>query len=264
MFFGAESAAAAGADYIRFGSGSRNLIMLPGLGDSLRSVKGMALPMALYYRCFAGAYTVYMISRRPDLPMGASTRDMARDLKAVMDELGIRKASLVGVSMGGMIAQHFAADYPEMVEKLALVVTCPRENPVLLESLEEWTACARRFDHRSFMDSNLRRIYSEGYCRRNRWLVPILGKFTKPNTYDRFFVQAEACRNHDACDRLRHIKAPTLVVGGGQDRSLGVEGSRELAAGICGARLKIYPAGGHGLYEEEKDFLKLIMDFLEK
>ena len=264
MFLQAKNGVAAGADYIRFGSGKKNLIMLPGLGDGLRTTKGTALPMALYYRSLAKEYTVYMFSRKAQLPEGSTTRDMARDLKDAMEELGVKKASLVGVSMGGMIAQHFAADYPDMVEKLVLVVTCGRENPILLESLEEWVACARRNDHTALMDSNLRRIYSENYYRRNKWMVPITGALTKPKNYARFFVMAEACRTHNAWESLSVITAPTLVVGGEQDKSLGGEASRELAARIPGARLKMYPQWGHGLYEEAKDFLTVVTEFLAK
>ena len=142
MLYAAKSGIVSGAEYIRFGTGKKNLILLPGLGDGLRTVKGTALPMALYYRSLAKNYRVYMISRKRNLPTGHSTRDMARDLKEAMEELGIARASLVGVSMGGMIAQHFAADYPQMLEKLVLAVTCARPNPILLESLEEWTDCA--------------------------------------------------------------------------------------------------------------------------
>ena len=264
MLLRAKNGTAAGADYIRFGTGKRNLIMLPGLGDGLRTTRGTALPMALYYRCLAKDYTVYMFSRRTRLPEGHTTRDMARDLKDAMEELGIRKASLVGVSMGGMIAQHFAADYPELVEKLVLVVTCARPNPILLESLEEWIACARSGDHTALMDSNLRRIYSEGYYRKNKWMVSITGVLTKPKSYERFFVMADACRSHDAWESLTAIKAPTLVMGGEQDKSLGAEASREIAARIPGAELKMYPQWGHGLYEEAGDFLPVITDFLGK
>ena len=66
-------------DYIRFGSGSRVLVMLPGLGDGLRTVRGTALPMALLYRKFAKNYTVYVFSRREPLAEGMTTRDMAAD-----------------------------------------------------------------------------------------------------------------------------------------------------------------------------------------
>lgn len=262
MIFHAQNGTAAGADYIRFGTGNKNLIMLPGLGDGLRSTRGTAVPMALYYRCFAKDYTVYIISRKTKLSPGATTRDMARDLQKAMAELGIEKASLLGVSMGGMIAQHFAADYPEMLEKLVLVVTCARETPILLESLEEWVGCARRGDHTALMDSNVRRIYSDAYYRRNKWLIPIMGKLTKPKSYDRFFIQAEACRTHNAWESIPNITVPTLVIGGEQDHSLGGEASRELAARIPGAILKMYPQWGHGLYEEAKDFLPVVMEFL--
>ena len=263
MLYDAKSGVAAGAEYICFGTGKKNLILLPGLGDGLRTVKGTALPMALYYRALAKNYTVYMISRKQHLPQGHTTRDMAEDLKAAMEELGIRSASVMGVSMGGMIAQHFAAAYPGMVEKLILVVTCARPNPVFLESLEEWTDCVCRDDHRALMDSNVRRIYSEHYYRQHKWMIPLMGKLTKPKSYDRFLIQAEACRSHDAWERLPSITVPTLVMGGGQDRALGEEASREIAGRIPGAILKKYPQYGHSLYEEYKVFLPTVMDFLE-
>lgn len=220
--------------------------------------------MALYYYKLTKDYTVYMFSRKRLIPADASTRDMAGDLKTAMEELGIPKASLIGVSMGGMIAQHFAADYPALVERLILVVTCARANPVLLESLEEWTECACKSDHTALMDSNIRRIYSDAYYRRNRWMVPIVGKLTKPESYDRFFTQAAACRRHDSYERLPVIQVPTLVIGGEQDKALGGEASREIASRIPGAHLKMYPQWGHGLYEEAKDFLQLVREFLEK
>lgn len=250
--------------YVCFGSGSKILIMLPGLGDGLTTVKGTALPMALLYRAYAKDYTVYMFSRRNHLPEGSSTRDMARDLKEAMDTLGIKKADLIGVSMGGMIAQHFAADYPEHVRKLVLVVTCAEPNPLLTGSISEWVALASRGDHTAFMDSNVRRIYSAAYYRKNKWLIPLMGRLSRPSSYDRFFIQADACRTHCASNRLTAIAVPTLVIGGEQDQVLGRDASREIAAAIPGARLKMYAEWGHGLYEEAKDFNQIVLDFLRE
>ena len=249
-------------DYIRFGSGQRTLVMLPGLGDGLRSMKGTALPMAFMYREFCKDFTVYAFSRKNELPEGYTTRDMAKDQAEAMAQLGIEKADIFGVSMGGMIAQHLAIDYPEKVNKLILTVTSARPNPILTESIDEWVALAKRGDHAGFMDSNLQRIYSDGYYRRNKWLAPIVGKVTKPKTYDRFFVQANACLTHDAYESLHKIKAPTLVVGGEQDKALGGDPSKEIATRIPGAQLRMYEQWGHGLYEEAKDFNQVIVDFL--
>jgi len=251
-------------DYIRFGTGPKALILLPGLGDGLRTIRGTALPMGLMYRKLAREYTVWSFSRRNTLPEGWSTLDMARDQAQVMEHLGIERAAVVGVSMGGMIAQHLAARFPEKVDRLVLVVTSPRPNPMLTESVEEWVELARRGDHGALMDSNLRRIYSADYYRKNKWLVPLVGKLTKPKSYERFFRQAEACGTHDAWDALPGIAAPTLVMGGGQDLCLGVEPSREMADRIPGAELKVYEQWGHGLYEEAPDFQDTVLDFLRK
>lgn len=251
-------------DYIRFGTGKRILIMLPGLGDGLRSMKGTALPMALMYRALTKACTVYAFSRLNQLPEGYTTRDMARDQVKAMDALGIEKADLLGVSMGGMIAQHLAADYPERVGKLILVVTAARPNPILTDSVREWIGQAKEGNHTALMDSNVRKIYSEEYYRKNKWLIPIMSRVTKPKSYDRFFVQAQACLTHNSFDRLPDIQAQTLVMGGGQDRTLGGEASKEIAAAIPNTQLKIYEQWGHGLYEEEGTFLSAVLAFLNR
>lgn len=251
-------------DYIRFGRGKRILVMLPGLGDGLRSMKGTALPVAFMYRIFTKEFMVYAFSRKNVLPVGYTTRDMARDQAEAMERLGISKADIFGVSMGGMIAQHLAIDYPEKVGKLILTVTSSRPNPILTESIEEWVSCAKRGDHTALMDSNVRRIYSEDYYRKNNWMVPIMGKLTKPKSYDRFFVQADACLTHDAYESLNHIKAPTVVIGGEKDLSLGGDASKEIAAKIPSAELQMYAQWGHGLYEEAKDFNQVVLDFLHR
>ena len=249
-------------DYARFGTGKQYLIMLPGLGDGLRSVKGTALPMALLYRMFAKDYTVFMFSRRQDIPQGFTTRDMARDLASAMDILGIPRADILGVSMGGMIAQHLAADHPEKVGKLILAVTAPCANPRMTECVSGWLEDARRGDHTALMDSNLRLIYSETYYRQNKWMVPIIGKLTKPASYDRFLIQAQACRTHDAKEYLPSIRSAVLIMGGDKDAALGGEASRRMAEIIPGAKLRMYPNGSHGLYDEEKDFARTILEFL--
>ena len=263
MVFDAKNGKINGTEYIRFGRGNRTLIMLPGLGDGLKTVGGTAVPMALMYRMFAKDFTVYMFSRREELPVGHTTRDMARDLADAMDALGIEKADILGVSMGGMIAQWLAIDFPERVGKLILTVTAARPNGVLEESIKEWMEQARAGEHSALMDSNLKRIYSEKYYRQNKWMIPLLGILTRPKSYQRFLILAEACLNHNAYAELASIKAPTFVIGGGKDQAIGLDAAGELAEKIPNATLKIYPQWGHGLYEEAKDFNNLVLNFLK-
>ena len=95
-------------------------------------------------------------------------------------------------------------------------------------------------------------------------MAPVVGCLTKPKSYERFFIQAEACLTHNAAERLPCITAPTLVIGGEKDLALGAESSREIAAAIPNARLMMYPEWGHALYEEAKDFNRTVLDFLEE
>ncbi len=251
-------------DYIRFGSGSKTLIMLPGLGDGLRSVKGTALPMAAMHGKFAAEFTVYVFSRKQPLSCGCTTAHMADDLKAAMDILNISRAHILGVSMGGMIAQHFAVKYPDAVDKLVLAVTTPGGDPVLTQSVSEWIRLAEQGNHTAFMDSNVRHIYSDEYYRRNKWMIPVTGAITKPKSYDRFLLQADACLTHDTQKDLHRISCPTLIIGGEKDKALSPKGSRLLAEHIPHARLHMYSNYGHGLYEEAKDFNDIVLNFLKQ
>lgn len=258
----AENGYAAGADFIRFGKGEKVLFMLPGLGDGLKTVRGTAVPMAWMYRGFSKKFTVYGLSRRRNLPEHYTTRQMAADVAAFMDEMGIEKADVLGVSMGGMIGQWLGVDFPEKIENLVLAVTCPCPNPLITECIGEWVEMAKKDDHVAFMDSNVRKMYSEEYYQKNKLGIPLVAKMTKPDNYDRFYTMAEACLEHDALAELGKIRARTLVIGGEKDICLGGDASRQMADIIPGAKLHMYEQWGHGLYEEARDFNDVVMDFL--
>ena len=130
-------------DYARFGSGRKNLVILPGLSDALTSVKGKALLLAPGYKLFYDAYTVWMFSRRDPLLPGAGIRGMAADQAEALRRLGVEKAAVMGVSQGGMIAQLLAAEHPALVDKLILAVTAPCVNEQIRSCLEGWIACAQ-------------------------------------------------------------------------------------------------------------------------
>ncbi len=252
-----------GMDYAAFGTGDRALVMLPGLGDGLRTVKGMAAPFSWLYREYAGAYRVYVFSRRNELPEGFTIRDMADDQLRAMDALGISRADVLGVSQGGMVAQHLAAARPEAVGRLVLAVTAAWSNDTVQAVVGQWVAWARAGDYQSIVVDTAEKMYSERYLRRYRPFYPILGRMGKPRSLSRFLIQAGACLGHDARGELGNIRCPTLVVGGARDRVVG-DISAELAGSISGSELYVYPELGHGAYEEAKDFNGRVLEFLTR
>ena len=250
-------------DYISFGGGDRPLIMLPGLSDGLKTVKGAAAPFAWMYRAFAKEHKVYVLSRINQLAEGYTTGDMARDTALAMDALGLASARVYGVSQGGMIAQRLALDYPERVERLALAVTASRSNPMLTAAVTRWICMAQQGDYKGLMVDTAESSYSDAYMRTHRWLFPLLGSIGGPKEPSRFILQAQACLSHDAYARLPELRCPTLILGGGADRIVGPQASKELAERIPGSELYIYQGLGHAAYEEAGDFNSRVLRFLE-
>lgn len=268
MFWNAKNAEVDLGDtkmsYVSFGSGEKTLILIPGLSDGLTTVRGKALVLAGPYKLFFDKYTVYMFSRKDRMPEGYSIRNMAEDQATAMEILGIRKACVMGVSEGGMIAQYLAIDHPEMVEKLVLSVTAPGANDVIKESVGRYLECAKRGDHKSLMIATAEDSYSPSRLKSYRKIYPILGMIGKPSDYGRFFINCNAILKFDATDELDKIKCPTLIIGGDEDRTVGVQGSYDLHQKIPESELFIYPGLGHAAYEEAKDFNKRVYDFIER
>ena len=250
-------------DYIRFGKGAKTMIMLPGVGDGLQTVKGMALPFALLYRSLAKDFTVYVFSRRRVLSPGMTTRDMAEDLNGAMEALGLSKAAIVGVSQGGMIAQWLALDHPDKVERLVLVVTLSRPNAVIKDVISRWLQMADQGDYKGIMLDTAERSYSPKRLKQSMLEYKLLGSIGKPKSFDRFRIQAASCLTHDTYDLLDQISCQTLVIGGKEDQIVTGQASVEIAGKIPDCQLFLYEGLGHGLYEEASDFLKRVSEFCQ-
>ena len=251
-------------DYVSFGTGPKKLAVLPGLSDGLMTVRGKALLLCSPYRKHFADYTVYIFSRKNDLPMGTSIRDMAEDQAAALRACGVDRAAVLGVSQGGMIAQHLAAAHPELVEALVLAVTAPCLNDKTEACLRRWMELAERGDHRGLMTDTAEMSYSPAYLKRYRKLYPLLGLVGRPKSYDRFLANAQAILGFDARDELGRIACPTLILAGGEDRIVGREASEELRSRIPGSRLHVYEGLGHAAYEEAADFYDRVFRFLEE
>ena len=250
--------------YVSFGYGEEKMILIPGLSDGLSTVKGKALLLAEPYRLFLKQYTVYMFSRIDSMVPGYSIQNMADDQAIAMTELGIEKASVLGVSQGGMIAQLLASRHSETVGRLVLAVTAPRCNEIISDCVQRWIAFAKAGDHRQLMIDTAEKSYSENYLEKYRRIYPLLGIIGKPSDYARFLTNAEAILGFDATENLRNITCPTLIIGGEDDRIVGVQASYELKRRIENSELYVYSGLGHGAYEEAKDFNKRVYGFLTR
>ena len=205
-----------------------------------------------------------MFSRKNYLPENYSIKEMADDQAEAMKHLGIDRAIVMGVSQGGMVSQYLAANYPDMVEKLILVVTAPYANDTIKSVVTNWIKLANTDTHTDLMLDTAEKVYTEAFYEKNRKYLPVLARFTKPASYDRFLINAHAILNFDARDDLAKIKCPTYIMSGNRDNTVGNDAPYELKAGIAGSEMMIFDGLGHGLFEEDKSFYNKVLDYCNR
>ena len=250
-------------DYVTFGTGKRPLIIIPGLGDGLQTVKGMAMPFSITYRLLAKRYKIYVFSRINELRQGYTTRDMAADVAKAMEALNLDTANVMGISQGGMIAQWLAVDFPERVQRLILAVTTAKPSQLARERIEHWQKLSQSGNFKHLMLDIAQHSYTQKSYQKWRLLYNVMGIFGRIKDKQRINIQSVSCLKHDSLDLLEKINCPTLIIGAEKDDVLGVDGSLGLHQHIKDSQLTILPECGHALYEQNKDFQKRVSVFIE-
>lgn len=247
-------------DYITFGKGNNPLIMIQGLNTN--GIKGAAASLAYMYRIFAKDYKVFLFDRRPDVQEGITVRDMASDVAASMDILGIANADIIGISQGGMIGQYLAIDRPDLVNKLILAVTLSKNNITVKTVIDNWVRMTEQGDMTHLVADMAEKMYSDTYIKRYKPFMPLLTALQKPKDTQRFITLAKSCLTCNAYDELDKIQCPVFVLGGKQDKVVGEHACEEIAQKL-NCEIYMYDEFGHAAYEEAKDFNKRVYEFLK-
>ena len=248
-------------DYIQFGTGKKNLVMIQGLNTN--GIKGAAMSLAYMYRMFAKEYTVYLFDRRDEVYEGITVKDFAKDIAAAMDELGLKHADVFGVSQGGMIAQYLATEHPDLVNKIVLAVTTSRNNETIENVVQNWIAMTEQGDFKALVIDMAEKMYSDEYVKRYQFFMPLLTMVQKPKDVNRFLILAKSCLTCNVYDLLEKIQCPVFVIGGTQDKVVTGEASEEIAEKL-GCEIYMYENLGHAAYEEASDFKQRVLNFFMK
>lgn len=242
-------------------------VLVPGLTDGLAPVSSPAtrqllrdapLPMQRF-RCL-------VVSHRHPAEAPLTTRQLAQDAAALLDELVGGPSWLFAHSMGAMVAQHLAVDRPDLVAGLVLSASLARADDAFREVLARWESLVTARRWRDFSRAALTASYTGSELLRRRVAL----RLTPVPTYGAELVARHralttACATHDAVDRLGGIACPTLVLAGGRDAVCPPRHAEELAAGIPGARLEVFAGLGHGFPEQApRRFARTVLRFVDE
>lgn len=248
-------------NYLKFGTGDKTLVMLPGL--SVKSVLLMGDAVKNAFRAFDKDYTIYLIDRREDVPPVYTVADMARDTAEKMKELGLEDVCLFGASQGGMMAMLIAAWYPELVHKLVLGSTADKISDLGNSVIEGWVSLAEKRDGEALYLDFLKKVYPSYLFDQFKDIFIATGKSVTDEEFARFIIIAKGAVDFDATSELDKIKCPVLVVGSEDDAVLGSAASYNIARRL-GCRIHMYKDYGHDCYDTAPDFRDRMFKFFNE
>jgi pimeloyl-ACP methyl ester carboxylesterase len=258
-----------------------------GAGDPLLLIMGLAADsVAWMFQLpdFSAHYRTLVfdnrgVGRTSKPPGPYSIAQMADDAAGLLETVGVERTHVVGVSMGGMIAQELVLRHPHRVRGLVLACTYARPDAGVERQLESSLAFfggsrgangeikvdLSKVDPMMFFQHLLPTVFNAQFIMTE--LPKLMQVFSGALQYgfsmEAILAQVGATQAHDSYDRLGQINAPTLVLTGDADQLIPPHNSDVLVEHIRGAKLVKIPGGSHGFnFETPELFNRAVLDFL--
>ena len=246
------------------GAGPRTLVMIRGLGSNLLSWYEQIDEHSRHYKCVVFDNRGAGRTDKPDAPY--SIKQMAADTAGLMEALGIGRAALLGISMGGMIAQEFALHHQKKLS--CLILGCTHFGGAdVAQSPSEIVAAVMAGTNATPQQQKqqLQAVFCDDTIERRPEVVEkhnrIRAQYAIPPFA--FARQIAAIGVFDASARLGQIHVPTMAITGREDRLVAPQNSKLIADRIPGAMLKELPGGHLFMAEYPEQFNRAVIDFID-
>jgi 3-oxoadipate enol-lactonase len=200
---------------------------------------------------------------RSPVPRGPyELADIGRDVIALLDTLGVERAHLVGLSLGGMTGMWLGANAADRIASLVLCCTSAQLGPAQMwaERAEAVRACGTA----AIADAGVSRWVTPGYAEAHPGRVAALREMIVTTPDEGYAACCGAIERMDLLGELPRISAPTLVIAGADDPSTPPEHAERIVEGVPGARMEIVDGAAHlGNTERPEEFTELILGHLK-
>lgn len=234
------------------GSGTP-LVLLHGLGHELGYWDGDAAALAAHHRVLRCDLRGFGASGKPPGPY--SLAQYARDVDRFLAVLGVGAAHVVGISMGGVIAQRMALDHPARVRSLVLVST---SSEVGQRSIAVWQWLADTIERDGFDErlADASRAFSAAFAEQHPDVVTAMTRRNAANDPRSYAAAARAVSDYNWTEALAAVRAPVLVLQGLDDQLTPPGGSVKMSRALPRARLLMIERSGHNLPMEQPDVFR--------
>lgn len=250
-----------------FGSGVP-IIMIMGLGAPGDKWKHNYELLSKWFWCIVPDNRGAGLSDKPEAE-SYTTEQMADDIIGIMDTLDIKKAHVMGVSMGGAIAQQVALKVPDRVLSLILTSTFASVSPAFKKALNLICELKEDTDPAVLKQLNLWMTYGQytqiHHPEKIEKSIEEDASYPYPMPVYAYKAQCGACLSHNTAGRLHELKMPVLIAAGAKDLFMNIEKTMELVHGISQAEFYLAPEGGHvHQWEYPGPYDSVVVGFLMK
>jgi 3-oxoadipate enol-lactonase len=247
------------------GAGAETVLLVNGVGDDLEGWAMQVGPLVA-----AGLRVITFDNRgvgRTSLPAGPySSNEMAADTKALVDAIGLTGFHLVGVSMGGLIAQEYALAYPSDLRSVVLANTYARPDAYTRAAFHAWGLVADAGGMPLMMQQQAPWVFSPAFYESHpEQLAGILTEMERsPQPAAAFAAQIAALLTHDCADRLASLHTPALVIAADDDIIIRLSLSHRMFEELPNGTWAIVP-GGHAAFLENPDpWNRAVIEFIDQ
>ncbi|MFW9966831.1 MAG: alpha/beta fold hydrolase [Candidatus Thorarchaeota archaeon] len=241
----------------------RPVLLIHGLGGDHRGWEFQEKDLAARFQIIMPDLRGHGQTTVEELGMMIPPDLVADDLNALLEHLGHEKVHVVGISLGGIIAQKFVLKYPERVDKLVLVDTTPKITEDLIDVVYSWREAQVEGGNEAYFWTSLRSGYSDEWIKSNPEMVQYLKEKSADTNDEGVLAAGLGFSTIDFTNQLSEIKAETLVIHGDEDRIVNVELGKILNEGIRDSKLKILIGCGHSPNVQMTEELnRILIEFL--
>lgn len=240
------------------------VLLIHGLGGNHRGWEFQEEALAQQFQVIMPDLRGHGQTEVEELGVMISPDSFADDLNALIQFLGHERVHVVGHSLGGIVAQHFALRHPNRVNKLVLMGTTPKVTDDLIDVVYSWREAQVEGGQEAYFWTSLRSGYSDEWIENNPEMVQHLKEKSEDVNEAGIVAAGLGLASADFTGRLPEIQAETMVIHGDDDRIVNPKMGELLHKKLPNSVMKVFKNCGHSpTVQEREELARVLIDFFK-